>query len=186
MKRNAGTSPLDSIRIASPCPVRWEDMPGDERVRACAVCGLHVYNLSAMPRAAAESLVREKEGRLCVRLYRREDGRVMVQDCLMPVRAAARFVALRTIGLALGLSGALAGAAAAISGIGALSIPSRGRSPAEFLEDLTDWEPARTVVGWLMPRRGSVTVGRMITPSQRCGTETDTGVDTEGSSTAER
>lgn len=73
--------PLEVIHIATPCPADWDAMRGDERVRFCKHCSLHVYNLSGMTRDAAEQLVAEKEGRLCVRFYRREDGTVLTEDC---------------------------------------------------------------------------------------------------------
>ena len=72
---------LDNIRIASPCSARWEDMTGDERARFCGQCNKHVYNFSSMTQAEVESLIREKEGRLCGRIYRRRDGRVLTADC---------------------------------------------------------------------------------------------------------
>lgn len=75
------TSILDGIEIASPCHAGWEDMAGDERSRFCGQCRLNVYNLSAMTRGEAEALVAEKEGRLCVRFYRRRDGTVLTQNC---------------------------------------------------------------------------------------------------------
>jgi hypothetical protein len=78
---------LDDIRVATPCPASWANMPGDARRRFCDQCRLHVYNLSAMSRAQAEELIRSTEGRLCVRLYRRRDGTVITQDC--PVGFAA-------------------------------------------------------------------------------------------------
>jgi hypothetical protein len=31
-------SVLDLVRVASPCPVRWETMVGGERVRSCLQC----------------------------------------------------------------------------------------------------------------------------------------------------
>jgi hypothetical protein len=72
---------LESLRIASPCNEDWDDMSGDERVRFCGKCEKNVYNLSAMSRAAAEELVRAKEGRLCVRFYQRSDGTILSGDC---------------------------------------------------------------------------------------------------------
>jgi hypothetical protein len=72
---------LDDLRIATPCQADWNEMTGDDRVRFCGRCEKNVYNLSAMTRDQAESLVREKEGRLCVRLYRRQDGTVLTADC---------------------------------------------------------------------------------------------------------
>lgn len=68
-------------------------MRGDDRARLCNRCSLHVYNLSAMSPSEAEELVRQKEGRLCVRFYQRRDGTVMTRDCPVgrPDRLLARF-----------------------------------------------------------------------------------------------
>ena len=79
---------LENIRIATPCSADWDDMSGDERVRFCGKCEKNVYNLSAMSREEGEALVREKEGRLCVRLYQRTDGTVITNDCPVGVRRA--------------------------------------------------------------------------------------------------
>jgi hypothetical protein len=79
---------LDVIDVARPCPLDWNEMRGDERVRFCGHCSLHVYNLSTMSRTAAERLVRETEGRVCVRFYRRVDGTVTTRDC--GIKAAAK------------------------------------------------------------------------------------------------
>ena len=72
---------LASIKVASPCTARWGHMVGDERVRLCAQCQKHVYNLSAMTAEQAAALIREKEGKLCARFYRRADGTVLTSDC---------------------------------------------------------------------------------------------------------
>ena len=69
------------LTIATPCPASWDDMEGDDRVRFCPECELNVYNLSAMTEEQALALVQEREGRLCVRLYQREDGTVLTSDC---------------------------------------------------------------------------------------------------------
>lgn len=74
-------SPLNNIKVASPCPADWDAMYGDERKRFCGDCKLNVYNLSGMTRDEAEQLVTNHEGRLCVRFYRRADGTVITQDC---------------------------------------------------------------------------------------------------------
>ena len=74
-------SPLNNLRIASPCSADWEEMYGDERKRFCGDCKLNVYNLSGMTREAAESLVTNAEGRLCVRYYVRADGSIITDDC---------------------------------------------------------------------------------------------------------
>jgi hypothetical protein len=81
---------LEVIDIAKPCPADWDEMRGDERVRFCRHCSLNVYNLSAMSRGDAEQLVRESEGRVCVRFYRRLDGTVVTTDCGGGWRLAAK------------------------------------------------------------------------------------------------
>jgi hypothetical protein len=74
-------SPLNNIRIASPCSADWAGMIGTERKRYCGECKLNVYNLSGMPSKEAEDLLRQSEGRLCVRFYRRVDGTILTKDC---------------------------------------------------------------------------------------------------------
>jgi hypothetical protein len=84
------TIPLEVIEIPKPCPADWSQMRGDERVRFCSHCSLHVYNLSAMSRMEAEQLLEQTEGRMCVRLYKRLDGTVITQDCGGGWRLAAK------------------------------------------------------------------------------------------------
>src|SRR5262245_37711759 len=64
---------LDNIRVASPCKAAWDDMVGDDRVRHCGKCDKDVFNLSAMTRDEAETLIREKHGNLCARYFKRAD-----------------------------------------------------------------------------------------------------------------
>ena len=74
-------SPLDDVRVASPCKADWNEMYGDERRRFCGDCKLNVYNLSGMSRKEAERLVTNSEGRLCIRFFRRRDGSILTADC---------------------------------------------------------------------------------------------------------
>ncbi len=74
-------SPLNNLKVASPCPANWDQMYGDNRKRFCGDCKLNVYNLSGMTKDEAEGLIRNAEGRLCVRFYKRADGSVITQDC---------------------------------------------------------------------------------------------------------
>ncbi len=82
------TSPLNNIKVASPCSANWDEMYGTERKRLCGDCNMNVYNLSAMTRAEAESLIMNAEGRVCARFYRRTDGTVITKDCPVGWRAA--------------------------------------------------------------------------------------------------
>lgn len=96
-------SHLDKVRIARPCPARWEEMAGDERVRFCGLCRKNVYNLSAMSREAAERLIEERQGQMCALLYRRADGTVLTSDCPVGARAFAARVARRIAASLAGL-----------------------------------------------------------------------------------
>lgn len=148
---------LDNIGVASPCPVRWEDMKGDARVRHCDHCKLNVFNLSEMTRQEAEELVIHRQGRLCAGFWRRADGTIITRDCpvgLAALRArTARIVA--RIGAALGLL---------LTG-GAL-LASRTREPDARLSER---QPFATLVKWLDPsvqtRRGrTVVMGEVCVP----------------------
>jgi len=87
-------SSLDGIRIASPCPVGWDRMTGDDRVRFCDECQLSVYNIAELTRAEAEALIANSEGRICARIYRRADGTVITRDCPVGLRAMRRRTAM--------------------------------------------------------------------------------------------
>lgn len=56
-------------------------MVGDDKVRYCTHCNQRVYNLTAMTRDEAERLIADRDGRMCLRYYRRPDGRIMTSDC---------------------------------------------------------------------------------------------------------
>jgi hypothetical protein len=99
------TNPLEHVKVAAPCPADWGRMVGDERVRYCDQCSLHVYNLSGMTRRAAEALVTSSEGRLCVRFYRRADGTILTRNCptgLSALKRRAARIASATLTAVLG------------------------------------------------------------------------------------
>jgi hypothetical protein len=103
---------LANVTVASPCSARWGHMVGDERVRLCMQCQKHVYNFSAMTSAEIAQVVREKEGRLCARFYRRTDGTMLTADCPLGVGRFWRQVRTRLFASAALLAVA-AGAAVA-------------------------------------------------------------------------
>jgi len=102
-----------ALTVVAPCPLRWEELPGNDRVRFCGKCRQHVYNVASLTAAEATALIREREGRACMRLQRRPDGTVITGDCWYTVRRARE----RLVGTALGL---LVAAAGFWSGVGAL------------------------------------------------------------------
>jgi hypothetical protein len=72
---------LANVLVASPCSAAWEGMQGGDRVRFCGDCKRDVYNLSAMTRGEAETLIAGRNGRLCVRYFQRPDGTILLDDC---------------------------------------------------------------------------------------------------------
>ncbi len=96
---------VQRIYVASPCDVGWESMQGDDRKRFCGQCKLNVYNSSVMSTKEIAELVRESEGRVCMRLYRRFDGTIITDDCpvgLRKIRDRIRKVACNVIALCVG------------------------------------------------------------------------------------
>jgi hypothetical protein len=102
---------LDQVRIASPCNVGWTNMRGDDRVRFCDHCRKNVYNLSAMTKQEAEALLKEKEGRLCISIFRRKDGTILTADCPVGLRLARR-AAIRSVAAVASVIGILLAVAA--------------------------------------------------------------------------
>ncbi|MCB1280967.1 MAG: hypothetical protein KDB18_05545 [Salinibacterium sp.] len=97
---------LDHVSVASPCPMNWDEMTGDDRVRHCEMCELNVYNIAGMTRQDATELITQTEGRVCIRLHRRADGTVITRDC--PVGLAAVRRASRRVWVAVAAGVALA------------------------------------------------------------------------------
>jgi hypothetical protein len=131
--------PLATVRITNPCPAAWEQMSGDDRVRFCPQCRLNVYNLSAMSREEAEAFVEQREGRVCLRLYRRADGTILTRDCPVGLRAVRRRLAAFVAAVAGGLLGVL------------LGLFSAAKSREEAITWLRHVGPIRPVVDWLYP-----------------------------------
>lgn len=110
-------------------------MPGTDRVRHCVQCDKNVYNLSAMTRREAETLLRETEGHLCARLYRREDGTILTENCSAGLRAIGAKVS-RWAGALMSLS------AMVVAQIPLVQIASAQQQSSEYaisgvLQDLT-------------------------------------------------
>jgi hypothetical protein len=104
---------LSDLRLGFACKERWEDMVGDDRVRACKGCARTVFNLSAMTRDAAEAVLATRGLTPCVRFYRRPDGTVMTTDCPTSTRREGRRLAVVASSLAAGTALAIASPARA-------------------------------------------------------------------------
>ncbi len=55
------------FEVKNPCAENWEQMKGGEKMRFCGHCASSVNNLSAMRRKDAMRMIREANGRICVR-----------------------------------------------------------------------------------------------------------------------
>ncbi|MEK6703014.1 MAG: hypothetical protein AABZ53_12175 [Planctomycetota bacterium] len=130
---------LASAQIASPCDRRWDDMPGNERVRHCSACNLNVYNFAEMTALEAEAFLREHipKGRVCGLLFRRADGTVLTKDCPVGVARWRR-----------GAAWAVGRAAAAVAFlVGGVALATGRHQDAR----LRAQQPFRSVCEWLNP-----------------------------------
>ena len=150
----------------------WDRMMGDNQLRYCESCKLHVFNISEMDVEEAASLISKTDGRLCVRLHRRRDGTVMTRDCPVGTRMALRKAVIAASStLALLLTG-LFWAGASFFGL------SRGRtdmgSPPTRIE--TVGEPIEHTMGAMLPpqhntdpsggsvEQGDIVMGKIAAP----------------------
>jgi len=120
------TSPLNNLKVASPCSQDWEAMIGNDRKRFCGDCKLNVYNLSGMTRSEAENLLLNSEGRLCVRFYKRADGTVLTEDCPVGWQALKKRIsrtATAFVSLFFGL----------LSGLGLISLLSQPKKQQHLM-----------------------------------------------------
>ncbi|MBX9685442.1 MAG: energy transducer TonB [Candidatus Obscuribacterales bacterium] len=87
------TKEIDKFYIATPCAMNWDELEGDERVRFCGGCQKNVYNCSELSSKELSDLIIQTEGKFCGRIFRRQDGTIITDDCplaLRRVRNAAR------------------------------------------------------------------------------------------------
>ena len=69
------------LKISAPCPMRWENLTGNDRIRYCGRCQLNVYNLAEMGVDEIETVFRTTQGRVCGRIYLRGDRTATLRDC---------------------------------------------------------------------------------------------------------
>lgn len=174
--------PLKNLRIASPCPMNWDQMTGDDRARFCSLCNLHVYNIAELTRKQAVALISETEGRICGRIYRRSDGTVITKDCPIGLRAIRRRVA-RTAGAVFATLVALTASAFGQS-------PSKKDDPSckqqvTISRQNSDTEPG-AFTGTVVDATGAVVVGvRIRITDRKSGKSIEVASNDEGRFRAE-
>lgn len=79
---------MKSAEIAAPCSANWDQMTGDDKMRFCSECKLHVVSAAAMTDeevlAALQRAVQGEE--VCMKIYRRADGTFLTKDCPVGVQ----------------------------------------------------------------------------------------------------
>ena len=130
----------DLLLIAAPCPVSWESMKGDDRVRFCSGCSKNVFNLSDMSDIELEHFLQANGANQCVRLFRRSDGKIMTDNCPLAFRAI-RNKWRRIVHIASAL---VAGFCAAAGGVRA---QSQGAT-----EQTNPADPKKPAFRWEMPK----------------------------------
>lgn len=153
---------LDRVQIATRCNANWEDMRGDDVSRHCDQCNLDVFDLSAMSRVDAEAFLQERmgKGRVCARIYRRADGRILTRDCPVGL-ARVRARAIQAVVRMAAMVALLAGAAV---------LWMRGKQPMDMRGCLADREPWATLLIRMgayppAPSSGRVLMGDVAMPS---------------------
>lgn len=106
MKKSSDQDILSRVYIAAPCSVPWDSMEGDDRIRHCQQCKLNVYNVAELSSKEAANLIRNKEGRLCLKIFRRRDGTIITDNCpvgLRRIRNGLKAIAAAIIALVVAI-----------------------------------------------------------------------------------
>ncbi|MEK7485914.1 MAG: hypothetical protein AABZ60_16450, partial [Planctomycetota bacterium] len=160
-------------RIAAPCSVPWDSMQGDSRKRFCDQCQLHVYNISDMSRPVAEEFLEKIEGRVCINMYKREDGTILTEDCPVGLKAIRR--KFRRMMFLVGSV-----TVSALMGIGLYQKISKNGAQSNFLKKIFNQEPEPPPIKRLA---GKI---QMCDPSSSKKTTSPSSVSTTTSETEEQ
>jgi hypothetical protein len=177
------SSLLDRINIASPCSADWDRMIGNEQVRFCQHCSLHVHHLSKITRKDALRLIAGSKGKLCVRYYRRPDGAVPTATHAQPLSQIKRRLSRIAAG-AFTATLSLASNAAAQSSQPAERDPVVVISPATARERMPSVNPGgqtASLVGTIIdPAQAVVPAANVTLINEETGQETSTASNDGG------
>jgi FOG: Ankyrin repeat len=169
---------LKDFEVTNPCGEDWEKMRGDDRVRFCSHCNLNVNNLSAMTHKEALKLIRESEGRLCVRYVKNPKTNAPVfADKLYQIARRAR-IAAGILGASLSLS-VLSYAQGGIARVNLSEEPQKSSLKKSF-KDETESAPGkvsgviRDSAGAVIPN-ATVTITNLKTGWNATGTSDENG-----------
>lgn len=150
--------PFDRITIPAPCDADWDSMRGNDQVRFCEHCNLHVNNLSSMTRRDAMRLVAGSRGRLCIRYVQRPgDGEITKDSAKLHLisRRVSR-IAAGAFSATLGLTTVAAQTGSPKSDLAAASLMSTTSPRPEI---------GGTISGSITDPAGAVIPGAIVTLS---------------------
>ncbi|MBL8853677.1 MAG: hypothetical protein JNK57_06870 [Planctomycetaceae bacterium] len=71
---------LDQVCVANPCPMSWDKMVGDDKVRFCSECQRQVWNFFEMTDAEIVEVLRANPERLCAKVCKSREGRLVTKE----------------------------------------------------------------------------------------------------------
>ncbi len=148
---------LSSLTVPSPCTADWNSMAGNDQVRFCGHCNLHVHNLSQVTRNQAQRLIARSNGRLCVRYHRDPEGRPRT----LPIPQKLHRIGRRTSQLAAGAF------TATLSVTSAVAHSSQSRQSENYnVPNVTQpdraWGLGSSIVGTIKDPNGAVIAGATV------------------------
>jgi ankyrin repeat protein len=149
---------LDRITIPKPCDADWDSMVGNDQVRFCEHCNLHVNNLSNMTRLDAMRLVARSKGRLCVRYIKTLDGGVLSKGVPEKLHRISRRVSRIAAGA---FTATLSLTSAAAQGGSGQQPGALRQEPA--VATATSQEPGAILSGVITDPNGAVVSGATLT-----------------------
>jgi ankyrin repeat protein len=150
---------FDRITIPTACNADWDSMVGNDQVRFCEHCNLHVNDLSAMTRQAAMRLVARSQGRLCVRFIQRPDGEILTRTVPEKLHRIGR----RVSRIAAGAFTATLSLSTAPAQTGSESTSSVPPAKAAIARTITQPEGGGSLSGIISDPSGAVVSGAVLT-----------------------
>lgn len=150
---------LNQVEIAAPCDADWDSMTGNDQVRLCDHCDLHVTDLSRLTRPEAMRMVERSRGRLCVRYMRTAGGEILTRESQRLHR-----IGRRVSRIAAGAFSATLSISSAIAQTG--SLPSKDESKVVQTiaqSKVTETGTASTISGVITDPIGAVVPGATVT-----------------------
>lgn len=156
---------LDRISIPKPCDANWDSMVGNNQVRFCEHCNLHVTNISRMTRHDAMRLVARSRGRLCVRYVQTPGGSLLTKGSeeLHHIGRRVSRIAAGAFTATLSLSSAAAQTSASSANpLGQVSTISGLVSQRPISSVLPSLEAGATFSGRIVDPNGAVVSGAVV------------------------